>query len=459
VSGGKIIKWDYDFISGESTDETPVCLSDQERQILLSVLEYVGWSTRWYSDIGTAINQDVIDLWKDNLAYKLMGECMVDCADVWACLGITGDIPESLSDWLIDQVTNNGDVIESVSNPSITVPSPVSTDVMFEGCDLDSVFGFVLQLVQWCNTAVTNGYEKLELITNQIEFAMVAAQEIPYVTEVASFVDYMQEQITEAYLAAYDETYENEVACALFCIAIDPENTTCSLTWEQCYEYFLDRFGAGLANKNIIDLLNFIGGGGWAGTEFCDASIALFCGIMHFGGEWFGLTLQGIQKFWSSWFNDPNSDWETLCECGWTHTFDFSVDQQGFVAVVGGEGDPRAKYIPASYWTNGTDSSAYYDECRITRTTVPTIDAITKIRFTYDALTDGSIKGQFGSAAFGTIGVLNAGSMATTTVNFAVAKYVDNGVLRFDLDNASLVNGNIKLRSVKLWGTGEDPFV
>jgi len=57
---------------------------------------------------------------------------------------------------------------------------------------------------------------------------------------------------------------------------------------------------------------------------------------MHYGGEWFGLTITGIQKFWNSWFNDPNSDWQTLCDCGYDYDYDFDqVEYNGWNPVYG----------------------------------------------------------------------------------------------------------------------------
>jgi hypothetical protein len=180
------------------------------------------------------------------------------------------------------------------------------------------VFAFSLQLVQFINLAIENLFEVLELITNSVEFAQVVLESIPVVTTVANFVDYLQESLAEEYLAEYTQTLENTYACEIMCLIVSQQD--CSATWQDLYEYFLQRFGAGLENIDLFDLLNYIGGGGLSGTVFVDAAFAAFCGIMYYGDRWGDITLKGIQNFWGSWSNDSNSDWEILCgsDCGWT---------------------------------------------------------------------------------------------------------------------------------------------
>lgn len=70
---GKVIQLDYDFIV-PMTDECCYCLTDGQVQMILGVLDYYGWSTRWYSESGT-IDQSVISELQADLGARLMNGC------------------------------------------------------------------------------------------------------------------------------------------------------------------------------------------------------------------------------------------------------------------------------------------------------------------------------------------------------------------------------------------------
>lgn len=70
---GKIIQLDYDFIT--SLDGCcSYCLTDAQVQMILGVLDYFGWSTRWYSESGL-IDQSVILKLQADLGEALMCGC------------------------------------------------------------------------------------------------------------------------------------------------------------------------------------------------------------------------------------------------------------------------------------------------------------------------------------------------------------------------------------------------
>jgi hypothetical protein len=78
-----------------------------------------------------------------------------------------------------------------------------------------------------------------------------------------------------------------------------------------------DRVGEDLSNLNLSDMLTYVLSGGWSGDEFCDAAIFVFAFVMQIGGAWTGISFAKIQQIVQSFFNDPDSDWQTLCGCGW----------------------------------------------------------------------------------------------------------------------------------------------
>lgn len=75
---GNIWQADYDRVLALSDEECCYSLTQQEVAMILSQTPYFEWKTRWYSDIDTPINQDVIQTLKDNLEFKLMSGCCPD---------------------------------------------------------------------------------------------------------------------------------------------------------------------------------------------------------------------------------------------------------------------------------------------------------------------------------------------------------------------------------------------
>jgi len=70
---GKVIQQDYDFITSLS-GECSYCLTDAQVQMILATVDYLGWSTRWYSETGTIDKQVILDL-KNGLVGRLMNGC------------------------------------------------------------------------------------------------------------------------------------------------------------------------------------------------------------------------------------------------------------------------------------------------------------------------------------------------------------------------------------------------
>ena len=78
---GKIISLDYDYVLGLPDDSCLFCLTKAQRQILLVLIETVGWKTRWYSMVGTPIDQDVISDFEGQLGAALMSDVCQEIFD------------------------------------------------------------------------------------------------------------------------------------------------------------------------------------------------------------------------------------------------------------------------------------------------------------------------------------------------------------------------------------------
>ncbi len=68
----KSILFDYDYLLALDTDRCTFCLSPVTVALCISMLEFAGWKTRYFTQIGTEIDQDQIDQWSAKAQQELM---------------------------------------------------------------------------------------------------------------------------------------------------------------------------------------------------------------------------------------------------------------------------------------------------------------------------------------------------------------------------------------------------
>jgi hypothetical protein len=340
---GKIAFYNWDFINAkDDTVAIPICLTWAERQILLTMVDYIGWQTRWVSTTGT-VSLDQIERWRDSITYKLMGECPVDCAEVIACIttGLTGDadLILALQLWLQQNIN-----LTTTYPPDGQGMIPIAYDNLnVTGCDNDEMFGFALQLVQFTDRAITDCLEIIEVITNSVELMSAMSEIAPSLTTVPDLVSYMVDNVAENYHANYDEELENKIACGLFCLMLKSE--TCSITWAEITDYISVQLAYELEDVTLADWATYVVEGVWDGDEFVYIMFLTFFAVLSIGGDWTGITLKSVQQIITSFFNDPNPDWATLCECPYDNYYLFDDEfANGWTVVQGdwlGTGNPN----------------------------------------------------------------------------------------------------------------------
>jgi hypothetical protein len=262
-----------------------------------------------------------------SIIYPLIKAAKMDaslCAAIAECIADSDSGTYSaLEEWLLDQLLNNQDVTSLINGSGGTLEevSSLNTAVLGADCDPDYLFGFTKQLTQMMDTVVTDVYQKLEEKTNFLEALPIISQEVNAFAYFVEWIEFLLNSVRDAYLGNYDLTYENEIACGLFCLAL--ENEDCSLTWQEVTDFFAERIDATSVLETLADLLVFLVAGSWSGTQFCDLSLLAFASVMRFGAEWTGIDLSALQRIVAAFWNDPDGDWSTLCDCGWTFTEDF----------------------------------------------------------------------------------------------------------------------------------------
>lgn len=389
----KSTELDYAFIAGyDDIVAIPVCLTWRERQILLSLIDPIGWETRWTGEP----DKDQIENWRDELLLKLSGACAVDCDDVWVCLGITPGDFTALLDWLLQQLQGEGDVIEIlIDGGDGTGNHPAVDEVMIDSCDNDQLFAFCKQLVQFIDRMITDLYEVLELKTDILEYMRIITKEVPYVGKSLDYVEELLDSYVDSYLAGYDQELEDDYACALMCIALEND---CQLTWRLVMDYFLERAEYELGDNDVADLLAYYVTGIWSGDEPVHIAFGTLAAVLYFGGKYLGLDLTGIQRIWAAILNDSDSDWETLCTgCVWTYEADFTTVDNDWVIDTDFAAENQGQYVASTGWqtTSLNWGVGGDDTSRAVCISLPIIadSVITRMTMTYDLTNSGNWDG------------------------------------------------------------------
>lgn len=317
------------------------------------------------------------------------------CEAIAACIeNPESDTYAALHDFLLSQIQNNAEISDAISGIGNTDGTLVTgaTSALSEDCDLDNLFGFCRQVVQFMNIEVEQFFQVLEVITNDVEFAAYLGDKAPALGTVATFISYLQNTLVESYLANYDVDYENDLACELFCFA--RSQPSCALNWFNITDLLGQRVSEDINNLSLSDLLTYVLSGGWAGDEFCDVSLLVFAFLMQIGADWAGISFPKIQVIVQTFLNDPDSDWSTLCPCGWSFTENFPETFGVFELVTFPAG-----WSPSTVGATGEDSGLIDTTIVYTpldrrfeglaiEANIATPTNFTRIRFNYEALVD-----------------------------------------------------------------------
>lgn len=216
-------------------------------------------------------------------------------------------------------------------------------------CNNDQIYGMTLQLTDFLN-AVSE--DILELFVTA--FAAPGRlgdiiEAIPVIgslpgDDILQILEKLATQINDAYQAGYDTQIREDISCDLFCIS----QADCVLTLEEARNYFKDKLTVAVTDTDFLSVANDIIANNWLGEQSIYVMHWLILDTIIFGGEMLGIDVNRMVTTISSFYNDPNPDWATLCvNCSWTSVLDLTVSDYGFVFGTGQLGNP------AGVWTDG----------------------------------------------------------------------------------------------------------
>jgi len=303
--------------------------SDERITVLfrLSLNEFVALASA--VDVGSdiAYGDDGIKVWWIWVASIM---CASFCEEMAECIS---DPESAFTLALAEALRNNPALAAAIADalPNTGQPQPgrpltpgqagtdtLPTEVRDEegDCIPDALWGASLYLVQSANRAITDFFETLEAASNTLETSAIVAQTIPaagsYASAAAEFADQIQETLAEGYTAAYTEGYENDLACAIFCLASDG----CELTPDDLVAIMEERLGYD-PTLDFGVLMARVGTGIFVGGAIADAMMYIYFSAMRFGQQFLDVIgIRALTDLMGLGADQLASDnWETLCDC------------------------------------------------------------------------------------------------------------------------------------------------
>jgi len=381
----------------------------QYRAAFLGQINVLGVASTWdHPTNGTECLdcEQAAQLWR-NAIYNATwsDECGGDmsCADVADCI----ENDEAVQAALIAQLGSAGAGNVIYETTVVGQPMSITTrnGTVANGgpsCDLDILFGSVTAIVDQLNQNNTDFLEVILLSDNNQQRVSKVIKAIPLlnevpIDEVLDFVSELTTEIKENYDAQYTSALRDTYRCDLFCIAQDDPD--CELTFQNLVEYFNNRIGTSLEPVNFFgSLVTYFIAGTWSGTSVVDILSLIQLSAWQQASDFSGISLRTLQTVGALGANDPDHDWELICDdCVSEECDDIKAGMNDWVFL-----DPvYGTYYPGEGAGRGTETSRIGMMKQFTGMTVTQFRVIVNEDIT--GLTTGVFPGynSFGSETFG----------------------------------------------------------
>jgi len=250
------------------------------------------------------------------LFLQMMDVNMADlCAVIADCITNSPGTRTALNQFLEDNGYGSGGGADSP--PGVYDANELLIDGSeFPGCDNDQLFGAITQSVDLFNQIITDAFEAFEASTAPWERVSAILEAIPItnilaVDDLIQFADQMFENLAQNYLAEYTAAIRDEYRCDLFCATKD----TCEMSFQTMADYFVGRVGQSFTEATFLDWIDWFVFGSFPDEAVVHASHAILCSVLAYGAKFFNLDHTWLARAMTSFLNDPDNDWDGLCEC------------------------------------------------------------------------------------------------------------------------------------------------
>jgi len=388
---------------------------------------------------------------------------------------------------MIDCINNDSDVREALFN-ALQFGVPASSgdgvnDTIADGnvlagvtCDNDQLFGAVTGLVDLLNSIATDILLKLSAESNKIGQIGDLIEAIPGINnlpadDVLQMIESFFDHLTEDYDAYYDTALRDTYRCDLFCIAKD----TCTITPRDFFEYFVGELGDSITTLTILDFLEAILLADYSGVQIVHAMNVLVTGLWMFGASITNISADTMTRMVNALFNDPDSDWSTVCdECptNWGFTSDFH-DDENIWNVTQLFGNDMAQWVDTEGYlsVDAENASGVYSRIIRIETDVFTPTTIDDISFNFNMTKGISIST---ATCLAIVATKNDDTTVSTTQSFTGTSNGDNQTYNLDVNETDIKKllvflrcwtgedtsyaGSVELNSVTVHGQDTNPF-
>ncbi len=360
--------------AGEEVCGLPVFPADSDERITvlfrLSLNEFVALASAIDAGIDPAYGADAQKVWWIWVARVM---CASFCEEMALCLtNESQPVLDALSNLFVTNTQIINAIQQAVAAAGGSTPgAPISAsqaaaNILPENlppnCDMNALWGGCLYLVQSGDRAIGDFFDILEVATNTLERASITASAIPAVgadiAAVAAFADQLLSEIAENYVAAYTQTYEEQLACEIFCAARD----TCELSVDTLINVINARFASPLNVSDFALMMASFMTGVYTGEDVANFAFLLYFTALKYGQK-FGATvgIRPLTILMGLGADQLASDnWQTLCACPgqcWS-TDDFTISDQGWASGIRNDPPYNASYSAGIGWVRGKDAGS-----------------------------------------------------------------------------------------------------
>jgi len=462
-------------ITKETLEDWSTLDSDERINVVLnlSLNEYVALATAIDAGRDLAYGDNSIYIW---WVWVRSIVSMALCDDILECIETSEAIQEAIANYSGGSNINSTTAENATNLAGEIVDNPA-------GCDNDIIFGMTVQLVEFADRLIKDLFEQIasaQLSSVNVGYviSLIPVVESLPLDEAFALTDKLVNDMETAYLSASTQLLKDEIACDLFCLAQD---NNCVLTLEMVRDYFQEKANIVFSYTDVFTFLTDFINGTFVGNAVYYGMNILFFQIFAFGGKFLEYLFSDYLRVINSMYNDPNSDWSTICDdcpTDWTWTSDFANSENIWEVNPSSFGD-------RAVWTNGvgyeyadvqiqSSPNQYMRMAQIRTSVFSQPVEITKVEFTFD-LTKGVSwvepttaqvlnQVQYDGGGSDTEFILNAdavnGNGQVLTLNPA-SNDAERLVVsvRSSLVDSANYQGLPVISQVKVYGNGFNPFV
>lgn len=290
------------------------------QEVFDGILLSYRYPSAWKNDESGITPEEAAADWEQLIARFYLSEICQAIAD--CIIETTEDEPSNLPEGLFNLFTALNTYNATYGqNPVVAGGVVADNDVIFNNCDDDILFGAASQFVAYLNRIAVDMLERVDAVSQSTAGLLAeigeAAPEFLDLDVLSDFLEWLTETLLANYNAAYTTTVEDELRCSLYCWWKERD---CSPTLDNVREWIATESAIDLSpgtQPNVVwqSIVNITSGKALVTSLWSGMIVMSWVGALF----WSMPSRRQIKASLNAMQNDPDSDWQTLCDpCGCT---------------------------------------------------------------------------------------------------------------------------------------------